>query len=239
MTLQPVHSPADVDLTVSPSTRERIDDGWAANTSRAYERNLRAFTAWCSAQSRTALPATAQTLAEYVEHLCAEGKAPSTVEQAVATIRAAHRLAGYANQPDTSAARLVLRSHRRERAGQGARKRKAPPLVLDALRAMVDATDPGTAAGARDRLLLVLGFALMGRRSELAALDLTDVTETENGLLVQIRMSKTDQDAHGEEVAIPRGNHDDTDPVGLLRAWRARLAEDGIESGRLLRSVDR
>jgi site-specific recombinase XerD len=239
MTLQPVHSRADVDLTVSPSTRERIEDGMSANTRRAYERNLREFTAWCASENRTALPATGQTLAEFVAHLAAEGKAPSSVEQAVATIRTAHRFAGYTDQPETSAARLVLRSHRRERAGQGERKRKAPPMVLDALRAMIDATDPATAAGARDRLLLVLGFALMGRRSELAALDLADVVDTADGLLVHIRMSKTDQDAVGEEVAVPRGTHEDTDPVRLLRAWRLHLAAVGIESGRLLRSVDR
>jgi len=78
-----------------------------------------------------------------------------------------------------------------------------------------------------------------GRRSELAALRLDDVRETADGLLVTIRMSKTDQDAIGEEVAIPRGQHVDTDPVRILAAWRALLAERGITSGRLLRGVDR
>ena len=54
-----------------------------------------------------------------------------------------------------------------------------------------------------------------------------------------IRASKTDQDAHGVIIAIPPGQHADTDPVRLVRAWRALLAEHGHTSGRLLRSVTR
>lgn len=239
MTIEPFNAAANLDRAVSERTRERIADGMSDNTRRAYDRNLTAFTAWCSTAGRTPLPCTAETLAEYVATLCDAGRAPSTVEQIIATIRTAHRLAGHEHQPDTTAARLVLRSHRRERAQTGKRTRKAPPIVLDALRAMVEASDPATAAGLRDRLLLVLGFALMGRRSELAVLNLDDVSETADGLLVTIRMSKTDQDAIGEEVAIPRGQHADTDPVRILTAWRALLAERGVTTGRLLRGVDR
>ena len=62
---------------------------------------------------------------------------------------------------------------------------------MDALRRMVDASDPATVRGLRDRVALVLGLALMGRRSELVALDVDDVTETPDGLEVLIRASKT------------------------------------------------
>ncbi|MBO2465538.1 hypothetical protein [Actinomadura violacea] len=81
--------------------------------------------------------------------------------------------------------------------------------------------------------------ALMGRRSELAALDAGDVAETPEGLEVTIRMSKTDQDAAGETIAIPRDAHPITDPVAAWRDWTALLAARGIAGGRLLRSVDR
>ena len=40
-------------------------------------------------------------------------------------------------------------------------------------------------------------------------------------------------------MAIPHGAHPDTDPVRLVRAWRALLATHGITTGPLLRSVDR
>jgi site-specific recombinase XerD len=239
------NSPADLapavpaDLVVSERTRDRIAEGVAVNTRRAYARQWSAFTAWCGERDRSSLPATGETLAEYTAHLADEGKAPSSVEQALAAVRTAHRAAGHADHPDTRAARLVLRAHRRQRAEGGTRARKAPPVTIDALRAMVDTCDPATLRGLRDRVVLVLGLAMMGRRSELAALRLEDVHESDEGLEVLIRASKTDQDATGAVVALPYGQHADTCPVRVVRAWRAALAERGITTGRLLRSVTR
>lgn len=224
---------------MSERTRERIADGVAANTRKAYGRQWLDFTAWCAEHDRTALPATGETLAEYAATLADLNRSPATIEQALAAIRTAHRTAGHVGQPDTTAARLVLRSHRRQRAETGQRKRKAPPVTIEALRAMVETCDPTTVKGLRDRVVLVLGLAMMGRRSELVALNLDDVRETSDGLEVLIRASKTDQDAEGAEVAIPYGQHADTCPVRLVRAWREALAERGITSGRLLRSVTR
>jgi integrase len=233
-----IHS--DVDLRVSDSTRARIRDGVPANTRRAYSRQWIEFTDWCTEQGRTPLPATPQTLAEYVNVLCDRGLAPTSIEQAVATVRVNHRLAGFAGAPDTAAARVALRSYKRELSDDGrGGQRKSPPVVIDSLRAMVGACDLSTCTGVRDRLLLVLGLALMGRRSELAALTLGDVTESHEGLEVRIRTSKTDKESRGAVVAIPRGTHPLTDPVACLRDWLAILATEGIADGRLLRSVDR
>jgi len=163
-----------------------------------------------AASGRAELPATAETLTEYVAHLADAGHAPATIEQAIAAIRTAHRTAGHRGQPDTEGARLVLRGHRRQRASAGHRARQATPVTIDTLRAMIEHCDPATAIGLRDRVALVLGVALMGRRSELVALDLADLTETPDGLEVLIRASKTDQDAHGAIIAIPHGQHADT-----------------------------
>jgi integrase len=226
--------------TVSEAARARIHDGVPANTRRAYERQWASFTAWCAARGRQVLPATGETLAEYVSGLCDAGKAPATIEQAIATVRTTHRLAGIEPQPRTEPARLVLRSYKRQRAAAGQRnQRKALPVTIDTLRAMVDACDPTTPAGARDRLVLVLGLALMGRRSELAALTVDDVGETNDGLEVLVRTSKTDKDSVGEEIAIPRGAHPLTDPVRVFQAWLAVLDECGHTRGPLLRRVNR
>jgi integrase len=104
---------------------------------------------------------------------------------------------------------------------------------------MIDATDPAAPIGLRDRAMLVLGFAMMARRSELAALHISDVTFTDDGLTVLIRKSKTDKDASGAEVTIPRGSHPDTDPVRVVQAWLAALAEHGVTDGPLLRRINR
>ncbi len=104
---------------------------------------------------------------------------------------------------------------------------------------MVTALSAETPTGLRDRAILVLGFALMGRRSESTEVEISDLTITEDGLEVYIPLSKTDQDAHGETVAIPYGSHASTCPLRVVRAWLTALAEDGITTGALFRPIDR
>ncbi len=166
------------------------------------------------------------------------GKGASTIRQALAAIRTEHRNTAQP-RPDATGAVHVLRSHRRDRAAAGQRERKAAPVTIDVLRDLVEATKPETLAGLRDRALVVLGFALGARRSELVALDLTDLREAPEGLVVLIRQSKTDQDAAGVEVALPYGTHLQTCPVRTVRAWRGALTAEGIAEGPLFRRIDR
>lgn len=228
---------ADHDL--SARTVERMERSIPANTRRAYEGQWSRFASWCADHERSALPATSQTLAEYAGHLADADRAPSTIEQAIAAVRTAHRYAGHRGLPETDQARAVLRAHKRDRAERGVRTRKAPAVVLDVLRAMVDALDTDTSAGLRDRALIVLGFAMMGRRSELSALRASDLDFTNDGLTVLIRTSKTDQDAAGAEVRIPHGSVPDTCPVRTLRAWLDVLTENGLDGGPVFRCITR
>ncbi|MET7459711.1 tyrosine-type recombinase/integrase [Nonomuraea sp. NPDC005501] len=228
------------DHALSEHTSRLIADGVPANTRRAYARQWAAFVAWCTTHGRLALPATDATLAEYTAALCAAGQAPASIEQALAAVRTMHRLSGHLGRPGTEAARLALRAYKRRRAAVGGGgQREAPPITIDALRAMVAACDLGTTRGLRDRLLLVLGLALMGRRSELVALTRDDVREVAAGLEVTVRTSKTDKDSRGETIAIPRGSHPLTDPVAAWRDWLTALERAGQLGGRLLRRVNR
>jgi integrase len=88
-------------------------------------------------------------------------------------------------------------------------------------------------------VILVLGWAMMARRSELVALDLPDVVEEHQGLLVTVRRSKTDHHSRGRHVALPYGADPATCPVRLVRAWTTILIERGITTGPLLRRIDR
>jgi hypothetical protein len=58
--------------------------------------------------------------------------------------------------------------------------------------------------------ITALGEAGAFRRAELVTLDVEDLTETEDGLRVLIRKSKTDQEGEGREVGIPFGQHPKT-----------------------------
>jgi hypothetical protein len=80
-----------------------------------------------------------------------------------------------------------------------------------------------------------MGFAGGFRRSELAALDVEDVAETEDGLVLLLRRSKTDQERQGAKVALPWGSHPETCPVRSYRAWKAA---DGQTEGAISRGVN-
>lgn len=224
--------------TISAGAAARVKKSKAANTIRAYRADVAAFVKWCKDTGRNPLPASSADFTEYVSYLCDRDLAPSTIQRAIAAIRKLHEEAGHEDQPPAKLARDVLLGYKRTRAEEGrSRVKKATPISVDSLRRMIDTCDPNTLVGCRDHLLLVLGIGLMGRRSEIVALNMDDVTETERGLLVYIAVSKTDKAAEGEEVAIERGAFEGTDPVLAVRRWRDLLAVHGVVGGKLLRSV--
>lgn len=241
----------ETDHTISAETAERIARATPANTVRAYTGDRAAFRRWCALVGRSPLPATAETAAEYATYLAVGGAlqadgsrcgpaAPRTIERALSAIRTEHRENGYRDAPDLAGARRVLKDHRKTRSDSGVRDRQATALAVDDLRAMVAACDPDTLAGARDRALIVLGFSMMVRRSELITLNAVgDITEVPQGLDVLIRWSKTDQDAIGELVAVHYGARPETCPVRLLRAWLDRLAQVRPGEGPLWMPIDK
>ncbi len=88
---------------------------------------------------------------------------------------------------------------------------------------------------ARDRALLLIGFAGGFRRSEIVGLNCDDVERVRQGLVITLRRSKTDQEGAGRKVGIPFGRTRHC-PVLALDQW---LAISGIEAGPVFRPVNR
>lgn len=232
---------SDLDYSVTVDTAEALIAAVPPNTRRAYDVAWDRLSRWCESTGRVALPATPQTLAEYMRVLTGIDLAPNTIDQAVGCIRARHRDAGYKDQPDTKPALRLLREYRKAWADHGGRVRKRLPILIPALRAMVATCDPDTLAGVRDRAILLLGFNMMGRRSEVAGLDIPDLRAAgDNGIEVFVRYSKTDQDAQGVSVPVPFGQHVETCAVRSVRAWTAILADrEWNPTGAVFRPIDR
>jgi site-specific recombinase XerD len=187
------------------------------------------FKVYCEAKGLSALPASPEIVAAYI---AAEAKTakPSTIGRRIAAIRYAHKLAGIETPTDAEGVKATMRGIRRTLGGA---RNKKTPAVAAKMHSMV-AEAPDGLAGLRDRALLLLGFAGAFRRSELVALDVADIEETETGLLVTIRGSKTDQEREGVTIAIARG--DTACPVKALRAW---LDTAGIAAGPLFRPINK
>ncbi|MEV7970951.1 tyrosine-type recombinase/integrase [Sphaerisporangium sp. NPDC088356] len=239
----PVHT--TVDHTLSPAARAAIAAGMPASTRRAYNTDWTAFTAWSAENGRVPLPATSQTVTEYVTHLTMAPStrtgrplSPPSIERALAAIRTMHNAADV-EPPQTKAARKVLSGYR-DRLAQAhdpaARPRKAEPAVPETLRIMLATLNRTALSGKRDAVLLLLGYACAARVSELAALDIADVVETPEGLIVTIYRRKIKAFT---ETAVPYGRVPSTCPVRAVRELLAAMAEEGRTSGPLLVRIDR
>jgi site-specific recombinase XerD len=200
----------------------------AAATRRAYGSDFAIFRAWCASRGVSALPATAESVAAFLACEVDRGIKPSTIGRRVAAIRYAHKLAGHPVPTDDERVKATVRGIRR---ALGTAPRKKTPAVAEMIISMAIGTGDGL-KGIRDRALLLLGFAGAFRRSELIALDCEDIEESETGLKITIRRSKTDQEGAGATIAIVRGSI--ACPVEAVQAWRAAA---GITAGPLFRSI--
>jgi integrase len=120
------------------------------------------------------------------------------------------------------------------------RKLGAPPKPVDALlsediKRMIRSM-PNTLIGMRDRALIIIGFAGAFRRSEIVGLDVDDISYRDEGLVILLARSKTDQTGEGRWVGIPYGKNPDTCPVAALRRW---LETSGISEEAIFRGLDR
>ena len=225
--------PAGAHLDPSPAISAAEDFARASRseaTRRAYRSDWSHFTAWCADHGAIFLPAAPGAVAAYLADLASDHKV-ATIQRRLAAINAAHRLAGTASPTSDEEVRLVMQGIRRRK---GVAPDEVRAITLHELRKMVAAL-PEDLAGSRDRGLLLLGFAGAFRRSELVALDVEDLETTEDGVVVQIRRSKTDQEAAGRQVGVPYGSTT-LCPVLALRHW---LEAAQISSGPIFRKVDR
>jgi len=215
-----------VDMAALRVARQKLSlQTRAPNTRRALEGNWRTFSAWCRDAGRKSLPASSETVELYLTDLGRSHKV-STLQQHAWAIAQQHKVAGLAS-PVGPGAREVIAATARARGVQTAPKAAITP---DDLREMVHQLDVCTHRGARDRAILVLGFATGMRRSELAGLELRDVEFVSKGLVVTLRRSKVDQNGEGRQIGVFRGRRPETCPVRALRAW---LRKRGDRAGSL------
>jgi len=186
----------------------------SGNTRRAYAVQLASWEAWCSGRQICPLPALGASVALYLTDRAQQGASIATMAQSLAALSQAHTAAGHPSPRFTPEVQEVWKGIRRT---HGVAQRQATPLTPAQLRSMAKL---GTA---RDRALMLLGFAGAFRRSELVGLDVGDVMESEDGLTVTIRRSKTDQEGKGRTVGIPYGSDPDTCAVRAVRTWMASL----------------
>lgn len=196
----------------------------APNTIRAYKSDLRMFLDWGGT-----IPSSPEELATYLADQ-ASWLSPYTLTRRLSAIRRAHSSLGVPDPVGHTLVRNVVKGMWRR---HGKAQRQARPLLLHDLHLMLPAMLGRK--GVRDRALTMLCFRAALRRSELCNLDVADLAISDEGVLLHIRKSKTDQDSKGRMIAVPFAK-DGPCAVRALLAW---LEESRVASGAVFQSIDR
>jgi site-specific recombinase XerD len=222
------------DLVPSSSleqAREFARHSKAENTLRGYRTDWRNFCEWCESHELRPLPASPEVVAAYIAE-CAGRLKFGSIQRRLNAIAEAHKAMGLDSPTSSGMVRNTLKGIKRTIGVAAVQKAAA---LTDDIRAMVAVTDAGL-IGARDRALILLGFAGAFRRSELVGLDVEDCGFGKDGLTIMLRRSKTDQDGVGRKIGIPYGANPETCPVRVLQDW---MEQAGITGGPLFRSLNR
>lgn len=205
----------------------------AENTRRAYDIAWRCFAGWCASNKLSAMPASPASVALYLASLADTHKVAS-LKMRLAAISVMHRANGHELDTKYVGITRVMRGIRRTNGSAVTKKQAATAEVL---RDMIRAYASGeTNKAKRDRAVLSIGFYAALRRSELSAINASDIAITMDGLVLTLPFRKTDQIGDGTVIGLPAKADSVICPV---KAWQSWLAASDIISGPAFRSVNR
>lgn len=215
------------DLELSARHRAFLAAATSDNTRRTYRSAIRHFLAWGGL-----LPCDQDAVVRYLLTY-APILNPRTLALRLTALSQWHLHQGFPDPASTPNVRKTLSGIERT---HGTPKKKAKALPVEDLTTIVaHLAELGTLAASRDNALLQVGYFGGFRRSELAGLEVADLTWEPEGVVVTLARSKTDQDGQGIVKAIPYGEGLCC-PATALRIW---LDAANITSGPLFRPVTR
>jgi integrase len=218
VSMQPVLDPfAGLTETDAQRIAAALTAAVTESTRTVYAHHWRGWERWCAARGIAPLPAAPAAICAYLAHRATEDVSASAIDGACSAISYVHRSHGHPNPIQNEALRQVRRGLRRTLGT--APRRLARPLTTDDITQILGVIDRSSLKGARDAAIILLGYASALRRSELTDLALADLETQPAGLLLHIRRSKTDPEAHCQLVPVAHGHHLGTDPVAALDAW--------------------
>jgi integrase len=201
----------------------------SAATRRAYAGDLKHFR-----QHGGKIPATPQMVANYVAAF-AGTHAVATIQRRLIALHQAHTEQGLTSPVMDRLVKRTMQGIRRT--CRVAPERQVKALVKsDILEMLVMVNRQKPMNAARDRALLLIGFAGALRRSELAAIQCEHISRFEHGVEINLPRSKTDQEGIGRTVWIPHAKDAERCPVAALDEW---LTLSGIHRGPVFRWVSR
>lgn len=206
------------------------------STLRVYRIQWSAFSAFCAKYRVAPLPASHETVVDYISDMIKNGKRPATISQALAAITSMHNKTKNYDPTKHSTVRLAMKN---ARSPSGMEPHKKNAVTDTVLTEILDRLDRSTLQGKRDAAILLLGFFGAFRRSELVALDKSDISDitTKDGhtaYKINVRRSDTGNDRYGMTKVIFPTQSKKLNPYAALHQW---LTAAQISDGAIFRRV--
>lgn len=221
---------------------DTIRSAKARNTIRAHASRLAAFRSWLLSRGMQLIDGVAVPAPVVVTYLCARwdaGRKLNTVDADLAAIGYWHGEQGLDSPSRDKAVRDCMAGLRRKTSAaiqQGVTAMKpvcADAVVSDQVRRIIRTIDTqavNESVRLRDRAMLLMGFAMGARRSELAALRADHIQWHRQGIVAEVWNGKT-----GDRLSeISLGDNPSMCAVTALRQW---MQHANITEGPLFRQI--
>ena len=215
-------------------TLKNLKSSKASNTLRAYKADYKDFASFCIKHGFKSIPSEPKVISLYLTHLSQTSKF-STLKRRLASISVIHKLSGhYIDTKHPMITENLMGIKRVKGSYQKAKK----PILIDDLKLIINVIDKdkNEKRKAKNRALILVGFAGGFRRSELVAILQEDIDFVSEGVKIFIKRSKTDQSGEGMTKGIPYFSNPSYCPVIALKNW---IEISQIKSGKIFDMSDK
>ena len=215
-------------------TLKNLKSSKASNTLRAYKADYNDFALFCIKHGFKSMPTDPKVVCLYLTHLSQTSKF-STLKRRLASLSVVHKLSGH--YIDTKHP-IITENLMGIKRVKGSYQKAKKPILINDLKSIVNVIDKdqNEKRRAKNRALILVGFAGGFRRSELVAILFEDIDFVPEGVKIFIKRSKTDQSGEGMTKGIPYFSNSDYCPVISLKNW---LEKSEIKSGKIFDMSDK
>lgn len=205
----------------------KIEGAYADNTIRAYRRNLSNFQAYCQQTHQPFLPASIDTLVGFIDQLLQQNLSAHYIRRHMTAIAHLHRMS---RSPDPTLDPEIKLAMRRVFRQQGRFQKQAYPIQQEQIERML-LTLADDLYSHRDRVLLLIAYENLLRRSELISLRMEDLKPLDHPQYcakILLRKSKTDPFKEGRWLYLTQ------ETFAAINKW---IKAADIHQGYLLRGI--
>lgn len=210
----------------------------AEGTTNSYKR---AFLRWkrfaACYEHMEVLPASPLDVALYLQSLMDTANSASTIDSAFYAIQWAHSLAGF-DSPTRHPVVVAVRDAASRFFGRHRNNRKMP-LTAAHLQNLVIHSDLNNLLCLRNVCVFVLAFAGFFRIEEVLNIKRNNIRFIDNGIIITVESSKTDQLRLGDEVVISRLTGSQSCPVSILETYLGLAHIDSFSEEFLFRPISK